>query len=133
MDAKALFPKGFHPVYENMLPSGAGYAPVLPRSTAEIKYYYVDFGISSHIPSDSPDKLVVGNFGRDQDVPELSITVPYDPFKVDVFILGNLFDKVFINVRSATAHRNSLLIDAQVILKSRIFASFGAVDEDRGC
>ena len=98
MDAKALYPKGFHPAMTICLPDGSGRAPTLPRSTAPIKYYYIDFGISSYIPPGSPEKLVLGDYGRDRDVPELSTSVPYDPFKVDVFILGNLFDKYFVDV-----------------------------------
>ena len=98
MDANCLFPRSFHPVYMDELPDLSDNAPVLRREKAAVKYYYVDFGISSHIPPDSDDKLVVGQLGRDQDVPELSATVPYDPFKVDIFIIGNLlcteFDKV---------------------------------------
>jgi hypothetical protein len=100
MDAKALYPKGFHPVYTFRLPETADFAPILPRYTAHIVYYYVDFGISSHIPTDSPDKLVLGDLGRDQSVPELSTTIPYDPFKVDVFILGNVFQRLFGRVSS---------------------------------
>ncbi|THG96474.1 hypothetical protein EW026_g5361 [Hermanssonia centrifuga] len=48
------------------------------------------------LPTDSP-KLVVGGYGRDQDVPELSFDVPYDPFKVDIFILGNMFKREIYN------------------------------------
>ena len=99
MDSRPLYPQGFHPVFPRKLPDASGTAPVLPRSAAEVKYYYADFGISSYIPPDSSERLVLGDFGRDRDVPELSTTVPYDPFKVDVFIIGNLFEKVFLKVR----------------------------------
>ena len=85
-------------MYTHRLPDASDLAPVLPRSAAKVRYYYVDFGISSHIPADSADKLVLGEYGRDQDVPELSSTVPYDPFKVDIFTFGHnllrLFDAV---------------------------------------
>lgn len=91
MDAKALYPKGFHPMSHNRLPDAQDSAPILPRSTAYITYYYVDFGISTFIPHDSPTRMVTGVFGRDQEVPELSGEIPYDPFKVDVFILANVF------------------------------------------
>ena len=99
MDAKALYPEGFHPVFPHRRPNGKGRAPILPRDACPIKYYYVDFGISSFFPPDSSDKLVVGTLGRDQDVPELSKSVPYDPYKVDVFILGNFFRTQFLDVR----------------------------------
>ncbi|THG96233.1 hypothetical protein EW026_g5568 [Hermanssonia centrifuga] len=96
MDADSLFPKGYHPVQSHHLPDASALAPQLWRAKGHIKYYYVDFGISVHLPTDSP-KLVVGGYGRDQDVPELSFDVPYDPFKVDIFILGNMFKREIYN------------------------------------
>ena len=98
MDADALYPEGYHPVYMSKRPEADDIALVYPREYAPAKYYYIDFGISSHIPADSPNRLVVGDMGRDQDVPELSEDVPYDPFKVDVFILGNLMRQQFCGV-----------------------------------
>ncbi|KAJ3013593.1 hypothetical protein NUW54_g1546 [Trametes sanguinea] len=59
-----------------------------------VRYYYVDFGLSVRFPENAPT-MVVGDVGRDDEVPELSSTVPYDAFKADVYALGNLFDKEF--------------------------------------
>ncbi|KAI0081937.1 hypothetical protein K474DRAFT_1681671 [Panus rudis PR-1116 ss-1] len=89
MDASALYPLGHHPVNEDSLPDGGREAPVLPRSSAPLKYYCIDFGISVLIPPQVTTKLVLGTLGRDREVPELSQTVPYDPFKVDIYIIGN--------------------------------------------
>ncbi|KAA1472467.1 hypothetical protein DENSPDRAFT_778324 [Dentipellis sp. KUC8613] len=91
MDADAMYPHGFHPVRDLYLPDGV--TPAWPKSRLEkgVKYYYVDYGISSLIPKDSTNKLVTGTLGRDQEVPELSESIPYDPFKVDIFVLGNVF------------------------------------------
>lgn len=93
MDANALYPGGFHPVHTNYDPVNMRALTPLPRTGAAIRYYFVDFGISTLFPPDQQARLVVGDEGHDQDVPELSSTVPYDPFKVDVFIIGNLFRK----------------------------------------
>ncbi|KAI0334926.1 hypothetical protein GY45DRAFT_1294684 [Cubamyces sp. BRFM 1775] len=96
MDAKALFPRGFHPRAEKCLPDQISVrAPVLSRRDIPVKYYFVDFGISTQFGSGDSDRLVTGTFGLDQDVPELSNDKPYDPFKVDIFILGNMFTKLF--------------------------------------
>ncbi|KAI0054404.1 hypothetical protein BV25DRAFT_1866421, partial [Artomyces pyxidatus] len=96
MDAGALYPLGVHPVADQFLPDGV--TPlrnkVLTRSAVGVKYYFVDYGISSHILANQ-DKLVVGMDGRDREVPELSSTVPYDPFKVDIFTIGNVFRREF--------------------------------------
>lgn len=133
MDASALYPLGFHPVYPHKLRDGTAGPLPLPRAAAKIKYYFVDFGISSLISKDSSNKLVVGNFGRDREVPELSVSTPYDPFKVDVFILGNLFDRGFVEVRgSLNQRRNALtMLVHSGIFQLRIPEAFEPVNEDQ--
>lgn len=101
MDATPLYPKGFHPIADLCLPDNVvKAAPVLSRANHPVKYYYIDFGISTLFAPDENDRLVTGMPGLDRDVPELSKDVRYDPFKVDVFILGNLFRKSFVEVCS---------------------------------
>jgi len=95
MDASAMYPKGFHPTLSSHLADGFTPAPVIPRTQARVRYYFIDYGISSYFPPGQPRGLVTGTLGRDQDVPELSDTVPYDPFAVDIFIIGNLFRQHF--------------------------------------
>ncbi|KAI0751222.1 hypothetical protein C8Q80DRAFT_559546 [Daedaleopsis nitida] len=93
MDADAMYPRRFHPIAIYSLPDAVSTtAPVLPRESVPVTYYYVDFGISAifSAPEDIT-RRVTGIDGQDQEVPELSDVVPYDPFKVDIFILGNLF------------------------------------------
>lgn len=99
MDASALYPLGFHPVTQHFLPDAVTPVYPLPRHSVKVKYYYVDFGISSHFtPDRRGDRLVLGRDGRDREVPELSNITPYDPFKVDIFIIGNLFRREFHDV-----------------------------------
>ncbi|KAJ3554130.1 hypothetical protein NM688_g3268 [Phlebia brevispora] len=95
MDASAMYPNGFHPVKQRFMPDAV--TPVWPRSrsAAGVTYYYVDFGISVYIPPDQQSKLATGNLGRDRDPPELWTGEPYDPFKLDIFIIGNVFRKEF--------------------------------------
>ncbi|KAI0028848.1 kinase-like domain-containing protein [Vararia minispora EC-137] len=89
MDSSTMYPLGFHPIRQSCLPDGFTLATPLPRHDVGVTYYFIDYGISSYFPPGQPRGLVVGDFGRDQDVPELSETVPYDPFAVDIFIIGN--------------------------------------------
>ncbi|PSR72481.1 hypothetical protein PHLCEN_2v11648 [Hermanssonia centrifuga] len=99
MDVHQLYPEGFHPVLEEFSPDGRTSARQLSRTNVRVKYYYVDFGISVYFPAHQHPKLAVGEYGRDQDVPELSVEVPYDPFKVDIFIIGNMYKRQLYNVR----------------------------------
>ena len=68
-----------------------------------MRYYYIDFGLSVQFPPGAPT-VTVGDVGRDTEVPELSATVPYDAFKVDIFALGNLFYKEFYQVSPRLDH-----------------------------
>ncbi|KAI0765727.1 hypothetical protein BD413DRAFT_615614 [Trametes elegans] len=69
VDAASLYPEGHHPVRYDYTPDG-----LFP-------------------PGATPS--AIGRVGRDKYAPELSSTVAYNPFKVDVFALGNLFYQEF--------------------------------------
>ena len=90
MDANQMYPLGFHPVEGSFLNDRKSIAPRISRLEAGVRYYYIDYGISSYFPPDSRRQLVLGIAGRDRDVPELTNDVPYDPFKVDIFTIGNV-------------------------------------------
>ncbi|KAI0363590.1 kinase-like protein [Pilatotrama ljubarskyi] len=94
MDGTPLYPGGHHPVRREYTSDALYEIKPLPRAGRSIKYYYVDFGLSSWFPPGAPP-YVVGRVGRDKEVPELSKTVPYDAFKVDIYALGNLYFKEF--------------------------------------
>lgn len=100
MDAGAMYPGGFHPIHDVMVPNLTAFPPYFTRSESSVKYYFVDFGLSVYIPPGRHPKHALGWHGRDREVPELSLTIPSDPFKTNIFIIGNLFRKVFCLVRS---------------------------------
>ena len=81
---------GFHPLHTTSLADATTFAPMISRIEAGVKYYFIDYGISSYFPAGSKRELVLGIAGHDQDVPELSNNVPYNPFKVDIFTIGNV-------------------------------------------
>ncbi|KAI0041908.1 hypothetical protein FA95DRAFT_1564896 [Auriscalpium vulgare] len=100
MDARAMYPEGFHPVHDTWTPTKSGQAKRLSRLEVGVKYYFIDYGISSYYPSGTQRTLVTGDLGRDREVPELSKDIPYDPFKVDIFIIGNALRQEFYNLYS---------------------------------
>lgn len=108
MDPDRMFPRGFHPVKDLLLHDILSPAPYIPRRDVGVKYYFVDYGISSYFPTESEPRLVLGRDGRDQDVPELSDEVPYDPFKVDIFTIGNVLGLEFCNVSLLSLRFESL-------------------------
>jgi hypothetical protein len=69
-----------------------------------LKYYFIDFGLSVQFRSFEERELVIGEFGRlRNDIPEISGTVPYDPFKVSskqylLVACAHLFCKVDVRL-----------------------------------
>ncbi|TFY77018.1 hypothetical protein EWM64_g6995 [Hericium alpestre] len=92
MDGSALYPEGHHPVRRDFSVDAVWPLNPLARLDNPVKYYFIDFGISTQFRQ-GESTLVTGWKGRDKELPELSMETPYDPFKGDIFILGNLYKK----------------------------------------
>ncbi|KAG8902442.1 hypothetical protein FRC00_007978 [Tulasnella sp. 408] len=84
MDGRDLFPGGWHPQDKAFAPDGSLLKNKNPSRTAVggVRYYFIDFGISTQ----NQDRTI-GSLGQEPS-PELSDDVPYDPYKLDVYILG---------------------------------------------
>ncbi|RPD57825.1 hypothetical protein L226DRAFT_494930 [Lentinus tigrinus ALCF2SS1-7] len=95
MDGSPLYPRGHHPVHRSYSLDIINEVKPLPRADNPVRYYYIDFGLSERF-SPGASSLVVGDVGRDAEVPELSSTVPYDGYKADIYALGNLFYKELV-------------------------------------
>lgn len=100
MDGRPLYPRGHHPIRRNYSVDAIYELSPLSRLDHPVRYYLIDFGISTRFPEGS-STYVTGLKGRDKEVPELSSDVPYDATKVDIFTLGNLFRQEFVQVISA--------------------------------
>ncbi|KAJ6461324.1 kinase-like domain-containing protein [Mycena sanguinolenta] len=92
MDASHVIPRGWHfraPWTHCGTKSGIQSQP--RSSVGPIDYYIIDFGLSKiYFDERQEDVLDEGKYGQDKTVPELSETVPYNPFKVDIYQLGNV-------------------------------------------
>ena len=110
MDGSAMYPRGFHPVNTSCLPDGRTMAWPRRRSAVPVRYYFVDYSLSTYFPPGTSPRLVIGEGGRDQEVPELSNDVPYDPFKADIYLVGNLFRRMFYKVAEILTTRCRILI-----------------------
>ncbi|CDO69426.1 hypothetical protein BN946_scf184791.g21 [Trametes cinnabarina] len=108
MDAKPLYPNGHHPIRLGYTPDSMYPVSPLPRAGRDIRYFYIDFGLSSWFSKGSSTN-VIGDVGRDVEVPELSDKVPYDAFKVDIFALGNVYFKEFMKKYKNTDFLVSLI------------------------
>ena len=101
LDARALYPRGFHPVATNFLPDLTAEVYPLPRITASspVKYYYVGFSSAIRFQPGIQSKLATGQCFLEQPLPEFVFGDPYDPFKVDVYALGHVFRTNIYEVR----------------------------------
>lgn len=98
-NAEVMFPNyDLHPHRFGISRDGRSHRYPIPRLGLPVRYYFIDYGLSSRFPATATSRLVTGDDGRDQDVPELSATVPYDPFPVDVFTIANMFRKELLDV-----------------------------------
>jgi len=98
MDAKSLVPTGWHFVAPFCEPDGMTRITPLDRKRHPVRYYFIGFGNSLHIPRHQRTPIK-GIGGGDCDVPELHTGQAYDPFKLDIYTLGNLIDKYLHEVR----------------------------------
>ena len=119
MDADAMYPEGFHPVKTSYKRDYSGPADYIPRSVAGVRYYFTDFGISVHMPEEDRT-LVTGSLGRDQQPPELSETFPYDPFKLDIFIIGNMMKQEFCDASNSQPITHQKTHNPSEVLQYRI-------------
>ncbi|KAF5319766.1 hypothetical protein D9611_012869 [Ephemerocybe angulata] len=98
IDASKLIPGGFHPLDPYCTPEGKQHGSpggLKCRSRWSVRpndYYVIDFGLSERFEK-GMDIRVTGICGQDMSVPEMSLTIPYDPFPVDVYHLGNMLLK----------------------------------------
>lgn len=131
MDARQLFPQGHHPVILPHTPDNIYDAIPLSRMDHPVQYLFIDFGISHRFEEGASNKLL-GYRGRNQQVPELSTTVPYDAYKVDVYALGDVYAKEFTEVSTALG-RSQLSPHSYCphpeILRSRVSRSSNRSDE----
>ena len=107
MDGQPLFPHGHHPVRINYTVDALHKIAPLSRTDHPVRYYYIDFDLSMRFAEGEPH-LAIGDVGREDKVPELSADVPYDPFKVDIFALGNLYYKHFCLVCDLFPRQHSI-------------------------
>ncbi|KAJ7698401.1 hypothetical protein B0H17DRAFT_1196973 [Mycena rosella] len=59
-----------------------------------VQYYYIDFGLSKHFPGGKESARITATLRTFPMIPELSLTVPYNPFYVDVFQLGLAMSRI---------------------------------------
>ncbi|KZV99695.1 hypothetical protein EXIGLDRAFT_762360 [Exidia glandulosa HHB12029] len=94
VDASELYKDRWpHPVLPSMDYSHPwGELPAPSRASAPVRYFLIDFGESTRVPDGYVGQfLVTGDRTIDPELPEVYFDHPYDPFPVDIFLLGNVY------------------------------------------
>ncbi|KZS89806.1 hypothetical protein SISNIDRAFT_488973 [Sistotremastrum niveocremeum HHB9708] len=93
----ALFPKGFHPVTPTFHTSDReplellSSTPHTSRTISPVTSYLIDFGESQWYSGYDMRETISGPVGHSLDAPEVKSGKPYDPFKLDIRALGDMF------------------------------------------
>ncbi len=100
MDPKPLFPNLYHPAVQLKTRDFKGHVHPYSRTARPVKYYWTDFGLSRRFDPEDTNPLAVPIFGGDRTVPEYNKDPhsPCNPFRVDVYNLGNLIREDFLQV-----------------------------------
>lgn len=103
MDGSKMFPDGYHPQYPKMNRDFySGRARFYTRTQRPPKYHIIDFGLSRQYDTRDPPPLEIPIVGGDKTVPEFRFTKrgkppkPCDPFPTDIYYLGNLILREFV-------------------------------------
>lgn len=126
MDAIPLYSKGlWHPRAPRMTRDFSRVAKHVSRTERPVRYFYIDFGLSrKYNPVDGPPRELP-ILGGDKSAPEFQedgYNVASDPFRTDVYYLGNLFRITFLNVRRpALTNYCPSFIDARCFQHYRSF------------
>lgn len=114
MDATELIPGGFHFMKSETCDGVNEWTEWRERrSVKSLRYFFIDFGLSRQYLTNR-DVRDVGILGQDQSYPERSATIPYDPFKTDIYQLGN----AILNVVKVSTAVSVIVINVHYMSRS---------------
>jgi hypothetical protein len=89
MDESRVVPKGSHFILPSSHNGVSFNLTWKHRCTVEpVQYFFIDFGLSKWYHNGPENATALGVVGQLKDIPELSDTVPYNPFKLDICQFG---------------------------------------------
>ncbi|KAF9073651.1 hypothetical protein BDP27DRAFT_1417117 [Rhodocollybia butyracea] len=94
MDARAMYPRQWHPNAPKKTYNWNGRALHHSRTRCPPKYYLIDFGFSCEYDPSQPRPLESAIISGGYCPPEAE--TPCDPFATDVFLLGNMMETSFL-------------------------------------
>ena len=85
------------------------------RTSYPTRYFYIDFGLSYRLPPEDPSPRIHVAIGGDKTVPEYKDPHGlHDPYKIDVYCLGNIIQEHFMDVSSGLLWWPLVLLTASI-------------------
>ncbi|KAG8711856.1 hypothetical protein FRC11_001647 [Ceratobasidium sp. 423] len=107
-----------HPSYMYLTKDGRERVKLRTRAGRDVKYFFIDFGLAVKFPSYAERTFVTGIEGREREIPEFSTpNKAYDPFKLDVCILGRSLWRDFYQNSSRSLYFMEPLLERMVATK----------------
>jgi hypothetical protein len=94
MDGRPIFPQGWHFTRRGCAPNGVDLVAPLARIDHPVQYFIIDYDCAMRF-NPGQSHLLEGFDGDKTCPPEVKRNQQYDAFKMDVFMLGDVFDKSF--------------------------------------
>ncbi|KAJ7652091.1 kinase-like domain-containing protein [Mycena polygramma] len=95
MDSTELIPSGFHFGAPDFTPDFKHFIKPRHRFAVNVSYYIIDFNTALINPGPGQAMYPVG---QDRTVPEYESENPYDPFKLDIYQVGNIIRRAILAV-----------------------------------
>jgi hypothetical protein len=97
LDPSGMYPNGFHPREVDRNRNFKGAAKAYTRTQRPPVYYFIDFGLSrQYISRDVMDEPLRGG---DKSAPEHRSGLRCNPFRTDIYYIGNLVREEFMKVK----------------------------------
>lgn len=100
MDARSLYVDDHHPITHQKTPDFTRRSVFKGRSASPVRYYYIDFGLSSYFRDGESPYVLNNKWACKKDPPEflLPYGIPYNAFMLDVYMLGTMYQEEFLQV-----------------------------------
>ncbi|KAI0779505.1 kinase-like domain-containing protein [Fomes fomentarius] len=111
MDSKPILPDMFHPQQPSRTRDGKRFISPFTRTARPVKYYFTDFGLSRRYSPEVTNPLEYPIMGGDKTVPEFlkDPSIPRNPFHTDVYYIGNLIRRDFLEAYKNFAFMEPLI------------------------
>ncbi|KAF9077723.1 kinase-like domain-containing protein [Rhodocollybia butyracea] len=97
MDAKKMYPDGHHPSEPSRTYDYKKRARHFSRTLVPPRYYLIDFGFSRKYESSQERSPEYAILSGGTEPPECKAEAPCDPFATDVFLVGNMIRRRFLD------------------------------------